>query len=224
VHIEFLSEDSSGAKLLGFLLPRLLGESAEPHTWRIHSYKGVGRIPPGLKPGDARKRILLDQLPRLLRGYSRTPGIDAVVVVLDSDRKDCRAFLDELTELADACTQPLGPFLRTRTMPILFRLAIEETEAWYLGDREALAEAYPAGRWAVLDGYEQDAVCGTWERLADAVHPGGHKAVQQAGWPRAGDLKHQWAEQIGPHLVPDRNVSPSFGKLRSGLLRLISET
>ena len=32
---------------------------------------------------DPAKRMLLDQLPRLLGGYGKTPGIDAVIVVLD---------------------------------------------------------------------------------------------------------------------------------------------
>jgi hypothetical protein len=32
---------------------------------------------------DPAKRMLLDQLPRLLRGYDKPPDIDAVIVVLD---------------------------------------------------------------------------------------------------------------------------------------------
>lgn len=32
---------------------------------------------------DPAKRMLLDQLPWLLRGYGKTPGIDAVIAVLD---------------------------------------------------------------------------------------------------------------------------------------------
>ncbi len=90
MHIEILVEDASGEKLLDAVLPKLLGEQGDPHTWRVHSYKGIGRIPKNLKPGtDANKRILLDRLPAALRGYGKTPGIDAVVVVLDSDRRDC---------------------------------------------------------------------------------------------------------------------------------------
>ena len=69
MHIEILVEDSSGEKLLQCLLPQLLGPSGEPHTWRLHSYKGIGRIPKNLRrEADPTKRILLDQLPKLLRG------------------------------------------------------------------------------------------------------------------------------------------------------------
>ena len=135
MHIEFLVEDSSGEKLLAQLLPCILGEQGELHTWRLKAYKGIGRIPPGLTAkADPAKRMLLDQLPKLLQGYGKTPGIDAVVVVLDTDRRDCKDFLQELKSVAEGCK----PAPST-----LFRLAVEEMEAWYLGDREALMKAYP---------------------------------------------------------------------------------
>jgi hypothetical protein len=215
MHIEILVEDASGAKLLEAVLPKLLGEQGEPHTWRVHSYKGIGRIPKNLNAGaDPAKRILLDQLPRILRGYGNTPGIDAVVVVLDSDRRNCTQFLTELRALVAGC----NPAPNT-----MFRLAIEEMEAWYLGDLQALQQAYPRAKADVLRRYTQDGVCGTWELLADAVHPGGSAAVQRAGWPLPGQIKCEWAERIGPLLDPDRNVSPSFGKFRDGLRRLVAE-
>lgn len=212
MHIEILVEDSSGEKLLACLLPQLVGEYGAPHTWRLHAYRGIGRIPKGLKgTADPAKRILLDQLPRLLRGYGKTPGIDAVVVVLDTDKRDRTDFLAELKAVADAC----DPLPTT-----LFRLAIEEVEAWYLGDRDALLAAYPRAKQEVLDRYVQDSVCSTWELLADAVYHGGAAAIKKAGWPLPGQLKHEWAERIGPLMSPDRNVSPSFGKLRDGFRRL----
>ena len=82
MHFEFLVEDLSGEKALSVLFPKIVGPE---HTFRIHAYKGIGRIPKDLNASaDPAKRILLDRLPRLLQGYGRTPGIDAVVVVLDS--------------------------------------------------------------------------------------------------------------------------------------------
>lgn len=214
MHLEILTEDSSGQRLLEHLMPKLLGSPGDPHSWRLHAYRGVGRIPPGLSASsDPSKRILLDQLPRLLRGYVRTPGIDPVVLVVDADRRDCVAFLTELRSLALSCRA---------SRLVLFRLAIEEMEAWYLGDRNALQRAYPKGRMRALDQYVQDSVCGTWEILAEAIHPGGTRAVRQAGWPSLGQIKHQWADQIGPLLDPEINVSPSFGKLRDGIRRLAS--
>jgi len=211
MHIEILAEDSSGAKLLGFLVPKILGQIGEPHTWRIHDYKGIGRIPANLKNvQDPQKRILLAQLPKILRGYSKTPGIDAVVVVVDSDDRACISFLQELKGVAASCNLP----------DTLFRLAIEEVEAWYLGDIAALKKAYARPKQKVIDAYRQDSICGTWEVLADAIYPGGSVAIKKTGWPLPGQVKHEWAEKISCHMDITKNVSPSFKKFCSGLIRI----
>jgi hypothetical protein len=214
MHIEVLVEDSSGKRLLDSLLPKLLGAQHNPHTWRVIAYKGIGHIPKRLGAGaDPSKRILLERLPRLLRGYGKTPGIDAVVVVLDADKHDCVNFLAELKALATSSDPPQNT---------LFRLAIEEIEAWYFGDRQALTTAYPRAKAEILNRYVQDSACGTWELLADAIYPGGSATLKKAGWPLPGQVKHEWAEKIGRLLDPDRNASHSFGKLRDGLRRLVA--
>ena len=121
MHFEVLIEDQSGKKMLEAILPKLLGNYCEPHTWKIHAYNGVGEISKGLTAKtDANKRILLDQLPRILRGYSKNPGIDAVIVVVDVDSRDCKDFLVELQRLANT---------QSSNLTVLFRLAIEEIEA-----------------------------------------------------------------------------------------------
>jgi len=212
MHIEFLVEDSSGEKMLSQLLPKIFGEQGAPHTWRMKAYKGVGRIPAGLSvKADPTKRLLLDQLPRLLQGYGKTVGIDAVVVVLDTDNRECSAFLTELKSLLANCK----PAPHT-----LFRLAIEETEAWYFGDKQSILRAYPRAKRDVIGRYTQDSVCGTWELLADAVYPGGSAAIKKTGWPLPGQIKHEWAEKITPFMDINQNISPSFIKLRDGLLQL----
>jgi hypothetical protein len=214
MHIEVLVEDSSGAQLVETLLPAVIGPHGDRHTWRVHPYKGLGRLPAGLSAkGDPAKRALLSQLPRLLTGYGKTPGIDALVVVLDSDRRDCKSFLNELKGLLRKC-QPAPN--------AMFRLAIEEMEAWFLGDRQAVLAAYPRAKKDVLGRYKQDSVCGTWELLSDAVHPGGSVAIQKAGWPLPSQLKHEWAQQIGPRMDVENNQSPSFCKFRDGLRRLVA--
>ena len=211
MHIEFLVEDSSGKTLLNLLVPKIIGPFAAPHTWNIHAYKGIGRTPKGLKSAtEARKRMLLARLPAILRGYAKTPGIDAVVVVIDSDRKSCQDFLHELRTVASA-----SGYLNT-----MIRIAIEEIEAWYLGDQPAIQMAYARAKLGILARYDQDSVCGTWELLADIVHPGGIQAVNKVGWPLPGTLKHEWAERIGAHMNIEQNNSPSFRKFVSGLRKL----
>ena len=212
MHLEILVEDSSGRRLLETIVPKILGPHAEPHTWRVKSYKGIGNLPSGLRSGsDPAKRILLESLPRILGGYGRTPGIDGVVVVIDADRRDCTAFLRELNDVLAR----ISPAPR-----VVFRLAIEEVEAWYFGDRAALLSAYPRARRDVLDRYAQDSVCKTWELLADAIHPGGAAHIMTVGYPFAGQIKHGWAERIGPLMDPQHNASPSFRKFKDALVRL----
>ena len=215
MHFEILVEDQSGKKALDILVPRLVNAD---DTFDIKAYKGVGRIPKGLVARtDSRKRILLDQLPRLLRGYGRThAGYPAeyeavVVVVCDLDDRCLKAFRGDLLGLLRSV------YPRPRTC---FCLAIKEGEAWLLGDRQAVLQAYPRAQREVLDGYVNDSICGTWERLADAVYPGGAIALSRKGWQAVGTEKSRWAENISPAMDVHRNSSPSFQYFRNALRKL----
>ena len=214
MHFEILTEDESGKLAIEIILEKILGASEWPHSWRVHPYRGLGRIPRNLHAGgDPARRLLLNQLPRILRGYGRSldPASAAVVVIVDLDRRDCTAFKRELLDVLNGCDpQPNA----------LFRIAIEEGEAWLLGDREAVKAAHPRAKDAVLDGYGQDSICGTWEVLANAVHPGGAARLQQSGWPNTGTAKCDWARHIAPHMDIDRNRSKSFQVFRDGVRRL----
>jgi len=214
IRVEILVEDASGRIALGSIMEKILGPSGNKHTYKMHPYKGIGRIPRDLRgTTDPQKRILLDQLPRLLRGYGRSlrdvPA--AVVVVVDLDDKNCLAFKQEMLDVLNAC----DPQPRT-----LFRIAIEEGEAWLLGDHSAVTAAYPRARAGVLKAYAQDSICGTWETLADAVYPGGRQSLTQSGWPHVGDAKCEWARRIAPHLDIEVNQSRSFHVFCDGIRRL----
>lgn len=75
MHIEILTEDSSGRRLLEHLMPKLIGPHGESHTWRLHAYRGIGRSPAHLSPAsDPSRRILLDQLPRCCADTSGLPA------------------------------------------------------------------------------------------------------------------------------------------------------
>lgn len=214
MHIEVLVEDSSGAALMEHLLPKLLGETVGEHTWRIHNYKGIGRIPKKMAPQtDVAKKTLLDNLPRLLAGYGQTPGYDAVLVLVDTDDRNVAAFQHELKQVLAQC--PHAP-------QTVFGLATEEIEAWYFGDKEALLAAYPHADKKVLNRYQQDSVCGTWEMLADALVKGGSATIKKQGFHKAGEFKHECAHRIGPHMDVSRNQSPSFCKTRNGVADLVA--
>ena len=213
MHLEVLVEDRSGSIAIEIILEKILGVNHSKHSWKIHRYKGIGRIPKDLhRQPDPRKQTLLDHLPSMLRAYGQSlPDPSAVVVVVDLDHRDCMEFKQELLAVLDDC----APSPRT-----LFRIAIEESEAWLLGDRPAVQKACPDAKVPVLNAYEQDSICGTWERLADAVHPGGSMRLKKAGGREAGRAKCEWAARIAPHMDPDRNRSKSFQVFRDGIRSL----
>ena len=213
MHLEVLVEDQSGGIALESVLEKILGLKGAVHSWRIHPYKGIGRLPTNLRGvTNPTNRLLLDQLPRILRGYGRSlQDSSAVVVVVDLDDKDCITFKQELLDVLNAC----NPSPKT-----LFRIAIEESEAWLLGDRAAVKSAYPSAKDSVLNSYVQDSICGTWEALADAVHSGGSTLLKKLGYPAAGMAKCEWAGNISPYLDVNSNQSKSFQVFRDGVKKL----
>jgi len=213
MHFEFLIEDLSGAKAMSILAPKLIGSE---NTFRLHSYRGVGRISNSSKPTTAaNKRILLDQLPKLLRGYGNTPNSGYVVVICDLDNNDKNLFLTKLRSMLNACNKKPN---------VCFCLAIEEFEAWYLGDFEAVRKAYPKVKDSVLNNYKNDAICDTWEVLADAVYPGGRRELKKKKWSEIGEQKSIWAEEISPHMDVNNNRSPSFNDMYAQLKDALTST
>ena len=141
MHFEILIEDQSGKKTLDILMPKIIGDQ---HTFRVISYRGIGRLPKNLTSStDASKRILLNRLPNLLKGYGNTyvnnpaKHSTTVIVVCDLDNKCLKTFRQELFAVLNTC----NPKPETR-----FCIAIEEGEAWLLGDIPAIKKAYPKGQ------------------------------------------------------------------------------
>ena len=208
MHFEFLIEDISGKKILEILIPKIIDNSI--HSFRVISYKGIGAIPKNLKTSkDASKKALLNQLPRLLAGYGRTyqynQSENVVIVVWDLDDKDKESFLLELNDVLKSCNPaPQASFC----------LAIEEIEAWLLGDFAAIKKAYPKAKDSVLANYKNDSICCTWEVMADAIVTGGAKKLKQLGFHETGLQKTNWAINISPHMDVNKNKSPSFNKFK----------
>jgi hypothetical protein len=210
MHFEFLVEGQTELTALSILMKSFLGEYGTPHTWRIHKHRGIGKIPsdPRTRPNRS-DQSLLHNLPSKLRAYGKENRGDLVVVVLVDldDRPDCIAFKQELISLKDECSSG---------MQTIFRIAIEELEAWFLGDKPALEKAYPNGNFSVYDKYKQDSQCGTWEVLAELVHTGGLQALMAKGKRsvRVLEEKRKWAAKIAPEMDVTANQSPSFCSFR----------
>ena len=94
-------------------------------------------------------------------------------------------------------------------------------EAWFLGDISAIKAAYPNAKDNILNRYQNDSICGTWELLADAVFTGGSNALKEKGKVAVGREKSIWAKKIAPEMNVEQNASPSFCYFRDKIRALI---
>lgn len=219
MHFDILVEDQSGKILLEHLVPKIIGAS---HTYKIHAYHGIGSLPKGRKQAKGIKHSqLLNILPALIAGYGQTyRGYGrsykaALVVVCDLDDKCMKEFRRELDYVVKKCVSAPG---ETR-----FCFAVEEGEAWLLGDKAAVREAYPHAKNNVLNTYQNDSICDTWELLADAVYDGGRQRLSSCAWSVIGTEKCSWAEKIGQYMNVNNNKSPSFNYFRKTMKKLAGD-
>lgn len=205
MHIEFLLEEASAEAALRNIVPKILGPGV---SFGLHPYQG--------------KRDLLSKLPARLRGYRRwLPPDWRIVVLLDADRKDCRALkarLEREAEKAGWTTKSGAP--AGGGFDVLNRLAVEELEAWFFGDIVALKAAYSRIKLNLARKAryrDPDAIRGgTWEAL--------ERELQRRGYFAGGLPKIRAAREISAQMEPERNRSRSFRVFRQGLLEMITRT
>jgi hypothetical protein len=221
VHFEILIEDASGKILLEQIVPKILGPKGKPNTYRIVNIQELKhRVMAEMPRKQARTLpwdvILFQTLDIQLRAYSKAliHKNSVVVIVVDLDSRRLDSFQKTLESLFQMNTPNLDGGVR---------LAVEEIEAWILGDKAAVRHAYPLVKEYILTSYEQDSVCDTWEVLADAVFHGGSERLTEFGYPQIGREKCRWAENIGQYMDVDTNHSPSFSAFRD-LLRRWADT
>lgn len=202
MRVEFFLEEPSAAEPISALAPQLLRPGV---GYRCHVFNG--------KPN------LLRHLPARLRGLRSIPADWRIVVLVDEDREDCIELKRRLEQIArDAgfgspATSPAhGPFV------VLNRIAVEELEAWYFGDPEAIQAAYPRFRRhhaRKADLVNPDACTGgTWEAF--------ERTLQKAGYYTTGLPKKEAARRMGAEMLVPRNRSPSFRTFVAGLAELQS--
>jgi hypothetical protein len=201
-HIELLVEEPSAEAALIELLPKIIGGSA---TWTIHPHQG--------------KKDLLAKLPRRLRGYaSWLPQDASIVVLIDEDRENCKRLKRELENAAaDAGLSTRNSRRRGGRIQVVNRIAVEELEAWFFGDVDAIMQAYPGipASLAQKEHYrEPDAIPGgTWEAL--------ERVLQRAGYFKGGLAKIEAARSIARKMNSQHNRSRSFRCFRDALTRLL---
>ena len=200
MHLEILVEEVSAEAALYNLVPRILGSRI---TFAVHAFQG--------------KSDLLAKLPSRLKEYSAwLPNDYLVVILMDRDSLACTQVKRQLERIAaqsGLITKTAAPI--GQPFHVLNRLCIEELEAWFFGDVQAIATAYPGvplGLASRARFRDPDAITGgTWESL--------ERVLQQAGHHRNGLEKTKAAREISQHMDPQRNSSKSFRVFRDGLIR-----
>lgn len=201
-HLEFLVEEPSMDAFLRSFLPGLL---PAPHSFDVHAFQG--------------KSDLLNKLEARLKGYaSWLPAHWKIVVVVDRDDDDCLVLKQQLERVA----QQTGLRSRTATgnpsWQLVNRIAIEELEAWFFGDWQAVRQAYPRVASTIPNTAafrNPDAIRGgTWEAF--------ERVMRKYGYFLGGLEKITAARAIGGHMDPLRSRSASFRTFHQALLEAVA--
>lgn len=200
IHYEILVEEPSCEAFISEAWSRI---SPAETTCRIHAFNG--------------RHDLLSELPKRLRGYSKwIPEHYRIVVLIDKDRADCaelKAHLEKISRESKFTTLS-SPGQEAK---LANRIAVEELEAWFLGDPEGLRKAFPK----VSQTFEKEAAYrypddikgGTWESL--------ERLLQRANYYQGGLAKIDCARRMASHIDISRNRSRSFQVFIDALTRLI---
>jgi hypothetical protein len=199
-HIDVIVEEPSMEAALSALLPRILAGVSS----RVYRHQC--------------KDELLTRLPERLRGYATwLPETSRIVVLVDRDDDDCRALKARLEEMARAAGLKTRSRARRGEYSVVNRVVIEELEAWFFGDWDAVRKAYPKVNATVPSQARYrnpDAIKGgTWEAL--------ERLLQAAGYFKTGLRKLELARTVAEHMNPERNSSRSFQAFRSALREMV---
>ena len=202
-HLEFLVEEPSMEAFLHELLPRLF--PADCPSFQVHAFRS--------------KTKMLDKLQTRLKGYaSWLPNYMRIVVVVDCDDDDCHKLKQQLESAATIAGLRTRSGGRGTPWQVVNRIAIEELEAWYFGDWEAVRCAYPKVSPTVpkqAKYRDPDAIKGgTWEAF--------ERLLKQKGYFKNGRSKVEIARTIAAHSNPDCNRSHSFVKFRDALIEAMA--
>lgn len=154
------------------------------------------------------KDDLLKNAPKRLQGYaSWLPHTCRILVLVDRDDDDCAELKARLENMATSAGLVTKTTVRnSQRFQVVNRIAIEELEAWFFGDWEAMQAAYPRVPATIPQkaGFrDSDAIVGgTWEAI--------ERVLKRAGYFSTGLRKLELARAVVKHMEPERNGSRSF--------------
>lgn len=202
MHLEIMVEEPSAEEALSLLIPKIIGTKA---TFAIHSF------------GD--KQTLLREIGSRLKAYAQWLPTDwRIVVLVDRDDDDCQKLKARLEAIAkDAKLTSKTVATRKDRVRVINRIAVEELEARYFGDIQALRTAYPKVSPGLIKKAafrDSDAIKGgTWEAL--------ERELQKEGYFATGLRKKELARMIAANMDPSRNCSHSFCAFRDAIIQLV---
>lgn len=203
MHVEFFLEEPSTRETLKAILPKILSNNV---TFDFLVFEG--------------KDDLLNNLSARLMGYRWIPDDWRIVVLIDEDRRNCHELKAKLEKAADEA----GFVTKSNAAPnesfqVVNRLAIEELEAWFFGDVEAMHAAYsriPINLQSKAKYRNPDTIRGgTYEAL--------ERLLIRAHYYTGKLPKTEVAQNIAQHMEPNRNRSKSFQVFLEGLKACVGE-
>jgi hypothetical protein len=202
-HLEILVEERSMRVALENLIPQIIGDI----SLKFHVFDG--------KP-NLRRNIEVR-----LRGYAsifKSWSDAAIVVLLDEDRENCKGLKNELERAAQVTGLGTLSVPRGGVVRVLNRIVVEELEAWFFGDPDAVIAAYPGVKRRTFPQSalrDPDSVGGgTWEAL--------ERLLNKHNYHIGGLRKVDCAQAISAHMDVTRNSSRSFNEFRKGLELLVA--
>ena len=203
MHIKFFLEEPSAEGALKHLLPKILLKDV---SYEFHTFQG--------------RDEMLKELPTRLKGEQWIPDNWRIIVLIDEDRRDChklKAYLEKAAHEAGFVTK--SGAAPNEDFQVVNRLAIEELEAWFFGDVEAIHAAYPK----IPINLQSKAKY----RNSDAIRGGTSEALEnlliQKNYYTNRISKPTVAEKIARHMEPSRNRSKSFQVFVEGLKACVGE-
>jgi hypothetical protein len=203
--LEVLVEDQSTEQALKAILAKIIAGRAK---YAIRNFNS--------------KPKLLHLLPDRLAGYKERIGSGEdlrILVLVDCDDDSCTSLKDHMEAIATSqglITKTQAA--RSQVFHVVNRIAIEELEAWFLGDPLALREAFsslpPINHRAGIFRNPDNVSGGSWEAL--------HRFLKRHGVYRNSYPKIEAAQRIGAKMEPSRNQSRSFAVFVEGLEALLA--
>lgn len=170
------------AEFLRILLPRLL-----PAGWKVDDNVFIRK--------HQGKSDLKKSIPIKLKAFSHWHEPIGFIIMQDQDSNDCRKLKQELSDLCSTCNN----------IPVLIRIVCRELESWYLGDMNAIQQAYPSFKAKAYSGkskFRKPDVCNAKDELKKIL-----PNYQETSAART----------IAPHIRIENNHSESLHQFVTGL-------